>query len=56
MIDNFEQYMERSSVENQVRICETLRELAAKVRQGEKVQAMAEVSLEATGSLCMFLR
>ena len=53
-IDNFERYMQGSSDEDQVRIRETLRELAAKVRQGEKVQAMAEVSLEVAGSLCIF--
>ena len=51
-IDNLQSYMQGSSNEDQDRIRETLRELAAKVRQGEKVQAMAEVSLEATGSLC----
>ena len=54
MIDGFEHFMGQSSPVDQVRIQETLRELAAKVRQGEKVQAMAEVSLEATGSLCIF--
>ena len=53
-IDNYERYMQASSDEDQVRIRETLRELAAKVRQGENVQAMAEVSLEAAGSLCIF--
>ena len=52
-IDNFERYMQGLSDEDQVRIRETLRELAAKVRQGENVQAMAEVSLEAGGSLCI---
>ena len=54
-IDNFELYMQGSSHEVQVRIRETLRELAFKVRHGEKVQAMAEVSLEAAGSLCIFV-
>ena len=54
-IDNLENYMQGSSDEDQVRIRETLRELAFKVRHGEKVQAMAEVSLEAAGSLCMFV-
>ena len=53
-IDNFERYMQGLSNEDQKRIRETLRELAAKVRQGEKVQAMAEVSLEVAGSLCIF--
>ena len=54
-IDNFEKYMQGSSDQHQVRIRETLRELAAKVRQGENAQAMAEVSLEAAGSLCIFV-
>ena len=45
--------MQASSDEEQVQIRETLGELAAKVRQCENVQAMAEVSLDA-GSLCMF--
>ena len=53
-IDSLERYMQGLSNEDQKRIRETLRELAAKVRQGEKVQAMAQVSLEAAGSLCLF--
>ncbi len=45
-IDNFESYMANSQPADQDRIRECLRELSDKVRTGERVKAMGEVSLE----------
>ena len=46
-IDSFETYMAQSSPADQEHIYVRLSELAEKVKQGEHVKAMPEVSLEA---------
>ena len=51
---HFEEYMERSPLYIADRIRETLRELSDKVREGARVQAMGEVSLEVAASLFYF--
>ncbi len=53
-IDSFEQYMSQSSPEEQGRLREVLRELSDNVRQGERTQAMGEISLEVAASLLCF--
>ena len=50
----FEEYMDDASAEEQDKIHNILCELSDKVRQGEHVQAMGEVSLEVAVSLFYF--
>ena len=51
MIESFDVRMQNSAPEVQGTIREVLAELVEKVKEGERVQAMGEVSLEAAASL-----
>ena len=46
-IVTFEAFMAESPPTDRTQICASLRELAEKVKQGEHVKAMSEISLEA---------
>ncbi|MDA8583630.1 hypothetical protein N9L68_05335 [bacterium] len=50
-IDNFDEFMETSALDDKIQIRKTLQELAAKVKEGTRVQALGELSQQVASPL-----